>query len=154
MGWDAGCPRSVSWLRIRDKQNDTTFRFANTHFDHKGNLARSQSAAMIRDRIQSRSDGEAAIVLGDFNCLPSSAPYETLVSSDLSDSRLTAKQIIDGPQSTWNGFKKIVPNRIIDHIFVAGPLIVTEFQIHNPKTDEGRFASDHLPVRVTVRTND
>jgi endonuclease/exonuclease/phosphatase family metal-dependent hydrolase len=154
MGWDAACPRTVSWLQLRDKQNDATFRFANTHFDHKGKVARAQSAAMIRDKIKAINEGEAAIVLGDFNCPPNSEPYGTLVSSELSDTRLTAKQTIDGPQSTWNGFKKIIDDRIIDHVFVAGPVTVTEFQIHNPKTAKDRFASDHLPVRITVRIND
>lgn len=150
MGWDAACPRTVSWMRLRDKKTGKLFYFANTHFDHRGVTARARSAEMIRERVRSLKKDSAVIVLGDFNCTPDSQPYRHLTNDALTDARLVAEQPLAGPSSTWNGFKKIVPDRIIDHVFVAGKISVQQFQIHDPKTESGRFASDHLPVRVRV----
>ncbi len=68
----------------------------------------------------------------------------------LVNARTTSQSAPAGPNSTWSGFKEIAPNRIIDHIFVAGALQVNSLTVLDPKTDKGRFASDHLPVQVIV----
>ncbi len=97
------------------------------------------------------------IVMGDFNCLPDSEPYRALTAgssddeSSLVDARTATKTPPTGPTSTWNGFREIEPDRIIDHLFVRGPLEVAALETLNPKTKSGRFASDHLPVRALVR---
>ena len=43
-GWDAALPRICSWVRLRDRFGGESFVFANTHFDHRGPLARYRSA--------------------------------------------------------------------------------------------------------------
>lgn len=150
LGWDAACPRTVTWMRLKDKKSGNSFYFANTHFDHRGSQARENSAKMIVEKIGELDESEPVIVVGDFNCPPKSKPYETLVANTLSDARVSGEKTVEGPKSTWNGFREIIPGRIIDHIFVSPSVNVTEFQIHNPKTDSERFASDHLPVRIAV----
>ena len=151
LGWDAACPRTVTWMHLKDKRTGDAFYFANTHFDHRGSEARENSANMIVSKIGAAGASERVIVVGDFNCPPKSKPYETLVASALADARGSAAKVVKSPESTWNGFREIVPGRIIDHIFVTPTVNVSEFQIHNPKTAAGRFASDHLPVRVVVK---
>lgn len=96
------------------------------------------------------------MLMGDFNCRPGSEPFEALTNPKvadtppLKDARTNSEKTLKGPSSTWNGFRDIVPEQIIDHLFVDGPVKVREFQIGDPRTDEGRFASDHLPVTATI----
>jgi len=96
-------------------------------------------------------------VIGDFNCVPDSDPYRALTAGgsddafSLVDARRVSTVPPTGPTSTWNGFQEIAANRIIDHVFVQGPLEVVALETLNPKTRSGRFASDHLPVRATIR---
>jgi endonuclease/exonuclease/phosphatase family metal-dependent hydrolase len=44
----------------------------------------------------------------------------------------------------------IEPEHVIDHIFVHGGLDVLAAEVLDPKTEAGRFASDHLPVRAKI----
>ncbi|TWU02821.1 endonuclease/exonuclease/phosphatase family protein [Stieleria varia] len=151
LGWDAVCARTVSWLRLQDISSGTEFVFANTHFDHRGSTARLESANMVSKRVGQLPENTPFILLGDFNCRPDSEPYKALVAAGLADARSAAVVKLPGPNSTWNGFKAIAPGQTIDHAFVSGPVTVTEFQIHDPKTAAGRFASDHLPIRLAIR---
>lgn len=156
-GWDAALPRVLSWVVLRDRTIDKAFWFGSTHFDHRGVNARRESGELIRSRSAALPDDTAAILAGDFNCLPDSEPYDAIVIGQtpaIRDARKLASSTAKGsPESTWCGFKKIVPGRIIDHVFVTGPITVDEYAVWNPKTPSDRFGSDHLPVviRVTLR---
>lgn len=153
-GWDAALPRTCTWMVLND--SGRRLWVANTHFDHRGAKARTESAKLIRRVVHSRSEGLPVLVMGDFNCVPGSEPYLALTDPKIADvpplvdAREESRTKPSGPSSTWNGFREIAADRIIDHIFVTGPIRVTEFQTLDPRTDSGRFASDHLPVAVTV----
>jgi endonuclease/exonuclease/phosphatase family metal-dependent hydrolase len=151
--WDAAITRICSWVIFRDKQTDQEFYFANTHFDHRGSKARLESGKLIQQTILRDSKALPVILMGDFNCLPDSGPYKEIVTQSakpLVDVRALSKSPPAGPNSTWCGFKKIAPDRIIDHVFVAGRVNVESVTVLNPKTDKDGFASDHLPVQVLV----
>lgn len=151
--WDAAITRICSWVVFRDKQTDHKFYFANTHFDHRGSKARRNSGKLIQTLIGQKAHGLPVVLTGDFNCLPDSRPYQAIVGGGkvpLADVRTVSKTPAAGPNSTWCGFKQIAPNRIIDHVFVAGSIDVESVTVLNPKTEQDRFASDHLPVQVVV----
>ena len=156
-GWDAALPRICSWVLLKDKQTGHQFLFANTHFDHLGSQAREQSGELLRQRASDLPAELPVILTGDFNCLPGSNPYLAIIedsSSDagsLQDARSASQSPPAGPQSTWCGFSQLAEGRIIDHIFVRGPLTVRSLQVDDPRTDEDRFASDHLPVRAVIQ---
>lgn len=154
-GWDAALPRVCSWMVLRDKRSDARVWIANTHFDHRGAEARAQSGRLIVEMASKRGNSDPVVVLGDFNCTNNSAPYSALTTAvddtQLFDARGRSKTAPSGPDSTWNGFREIVPGRIIDHIFVTKNVTVREVGTLNPKTDAGRFASDHLPVRTSLQ---
>ena len=120
--------------------------------DHRSAEARRKGAELIRRRLGTFSPTPIAVT-GDLNCLPSSEPYKVLTGSideDATSIRLVdayhvAERGHDGPQSTWNGFQEIAPNRRIDFILVSKPTAVRHHRIL-PARRDGRFASDHLPV--------
>jgi endonuclease/exonuclease/phosphatase family metal-dependent hydrolase len=115
-------------------------------------LTRTQSGKLILRVVLEKAGNLPVIVMGDFNCLPDSDPYRALTRDDLLvDARAAASRPPLGPGSTWNGFDKVVPDRIIDHIFVRGSVKIVSLQTLDPKTSSGRFASDHLPVQVIAR---
>ncbi len=101
--------------------------------------------------LKERAGELPVILLGDFNCKADSDPYRELTADGfMVDARLASATKPTGPESTWNGFEKIEPGQVIDHIFVHGGLEVTGLETLDPKTAAGRFASDHLPVRASV----
>ena len=156
-GWDAAITRICSWVVLRDKKTDQRLWFANAHFDHQGSMARLESGKLIRTMMEAKSGALPVIVLGDFNCQAGSPPYQAMIADSekpLVDARSISKTPPAGPNSTWSGFKKIATDRIIDHIFVAGNLQIDSLTVLDPKTEQGRFASDHLPVQVVAVIKD
>lgn len=154
-GWDAALPRVTTWARLVHKKSGLKVLFLNTHFDHRGKLARENSATQIREWV-AKNHGEAVVILtGDFNATKDQTPIKNIVKeidshAILENARDLSKVSDPGPNSTWNGFKAIEGDRRIDFIFTNG-LAVQRFETLNPKTDAGRFASDHLPVHAVVR---
>ena len=150
-GWDAALPRTCTWMHLKQRSDGQEFYIANTHFDHRGAKARAESGKLIAQRLGKLPNDLKIVLLGDFNCVPGSEPYQA-ITAVIADARQTSQSKPTGPNSTWNGFREIVPDRIIDHIFVRA-VTVAKLAVLDPRTDAGRFASDHLPVQVTVSTS-
>jgi len=156
-GWDAALPRIASWVLLLDIRSGKTFTFLNTHFDHRGSEARAQSAALIRKWCSEHQDRQPFVVTGDLNAQMKSEPLNNLLSSS-EDANLiplfNARELAEvkdwGPDSTWNGFRKIEPGRRIDFILTSEAIRVAQFTTLVPKTENGRYASDHLPVMAQL----
>lgn len=150
-GWDAALPRIASWLKLKDRQSGTVFYVVNTHFDHKGTQARTESAALIVRQLRDQFSGHSVVLTGDFNTTPGTPPYQTLIDADsaglvmLNDTFQHSSFEPEGPNSTWNGFQAIVPGQRIDFIFTSASVKVQNLRILTDQRD-GRFPSDHLPV--------
>lgn len=158
-GWDAALPRICTWARLESRMpGRSDLLAASTHFDHRGKQARLESAKLLRDKLPSLRTKEestgGAILMGDFNCTEQDAPYAALAEKPAegdpawTDAYHAADIVRKGPDSTWNGFKEIVPKQRIDFIFVSG-LKVTGHEIVDERV-ANRFLSDHLPVIATV----
>ena len=111
--WDSSLPRIVNVVRLKDKlatRNELVF---NTHFDHKGKIAR-RSAKIIKARVGQLGNDERVIICGDFNSPEGSKPYNTLVDTGgMIDTFRIAKPNRTKEESTltgWNG--RLVGNRI------------------------------------------
>jgi endonuclease/exonuclease/phosphatase family metal-dependent hydrolase len=81
------------------------------------------------------------VLIGDFNSIPSSSPYRTLLTR-LDDARRQTGRV---PAPT---FPSRWPLLRLDHVFVSGgPKIVAAQAINTPFA---RRASDHLPLLTTI----
>lgn len=154
-GWDAALPRIATWAVLRERPSGRLLRVLNTHFDHVGQEARRNSAAMIARWVSDGPDkGLATIVLGDFNADPESEPYRVIAgdrAAGLRDARLATRAPPYGPPGTFTGFDITkAPALPIDHIFV-GPGIVVESYAVITQHWGGRLPSDHYPVLAGLR---
>lgn len=153
-GWDANLPRIATWGRFRDRSTGDTILHLNTHFDHIGVRARAESARLLKRWLDTSSGGLPVVVTGDLNTQPGSEPISILADRStaplLADALAVSAEPPYGPDSTWNGFRAIVPERRIDFIFVGGGVRVLEHAILSDRLPNGRFPSDHLPVLAEV----
>lgn len=153
-GWDAAITRVATWACFRDRLTDQAFFFLNTHFDHVGQEARVESAALIRDRIEALADGLPVVVTGDFNVTPDNPAYTTMAGF-LADARVVSETPPHGPEGTFFGFtvERDTPGRRIDFVFVSPGLRVLRAAT---LTDQwhGHYPSDHVPVLADVRLED
>ena len=146
MGRAAALPRICPYGLYEDDDGNKFWVF-NTHFDHKGEQARKQSASLIIDQINTINDEQYPVVLmGDFNATPTDDPIK-VIGNNLDTITGGTESLLSGPIGTYNGFEQIQQDRRIDFIFTRG--FHVESYLHaNPKSGQGQFLSDHLPVIV------
>ena len=156
VGWDAALPRIATWGRFRDRRSGVVFSHVNTHFDHRGETARQQSARLLVDWIGARG-GEPVLLTGDFNQTPDSEVYRLLTEGmGLHDARLVSATPARGSAATWNDFGRTTPTGPIDFVFVNELVTVQRFATWDQTlgavlgTDDAHLPSDHFPVAATV----
>lgn len=106
-------PRKVTWVKLQDRSNLGARPIVafNTHFDHRGERARIESARIIRRKIGDIAAGCSAIVTGDFNSGEGSAPYSAIFSKGddvqeiLLDSFRASNPRRTAKEGTFSGFR-------------------------------------------------
>lgn len=101
-GWGAACPRVCSYLVLRDRRSGRTFCFANTHTDHKSELAREQGMLLVLRRMEEFGRGCPVVFTGDHNCRETEAPA-VAVSAILTNALYAAGSTPEGPGAPSRG---------------------------------------------------
>ena len=151
LGWDAACTRICTWGKFQSKVSGKQFFVFNTHFDHKGDEARKNSATLIKEKIVelAGNNGLPVVLMGDFNLTPDTEPIK-LIKQKLQDTREISATPPYGPVGTFNSFDWNAPMKgRIDYIFVRDIDVLKYAVITDNK--ESRWPSDHLPVFVKLQ---
>ena len=155
--WDSALPRLATWIMLRDRESGgERLIFGNTHFDHRGKVARLESAKLIRKRIDSVLPDIPVIVTGDFNTHEKLEPYAELVTSDgnsgaplIDTYRVIHPQIRD-LEGTFSAFTGERARNRIDWILTSQGFTTINAAI-NYTQENGHNPSDHYPVEAVVR---
>jgi endonuclease/exonuclease/phosphatase family metal-dependent hydrolase len=152
-GWDADYKRVATWARLRRRSDGARLLVVNTHWDHRGLVARQESGKLLRDWLsKNRRDDEHLILLGDFNAETSEESVRQLLDGDgaLRDTRVAAVGGSFGGASSFNAFQAFPSDGgLIDHIFVDKRIRVRRHAII-AQHENGRVASDHFPVVALI----
>ena len=157
--WDSSLPRIATWAHFVTSSEERELFVLNTHFDHRGEQARLESAHLIKEQTSKLANGLPVIVMGDLNATSEQPPLVLLSDTPLSDGRSLRDGFVHsivphhGPASTWTGFTKIEADRRIDYIFASEDLPIHYHAILTDKLED-RYPSDHLPVLVEVELKD
>ena len=149
--WDAAITRIVTWAHFKDLATDSTFYHFNTHFDHRGELAREKSAELIAHRASKMADVKPIVVTGDFNFTESAQGYRVLADA-FQDAYYATEEPHHGPSGTFSGFEVGATelNNRIDYIFVQNNIRVLQHAILSDHWN-GAYSSDHLAVIATIQ---
>lgn len=157
--WDTSLPRMVTWVKLRDlRQPDAPpIAWFNTHFDHRGQEARLESARLIRRKALELAADHHLIVTGDFNAGEDSPPYAALFAAAepgqpaLVDT-YRQQQPERGPdEGTFSGFDaETTRGARIDWVAACDRWQVIAAAIDRTQRD-GRTPSDHFPVTAVLR---
>ena len=150
-GWDADYHRICTYALLKDKESSEKFYFFNTHFDHRGKVARTNSARLIIQQIKKINvENYPVLLTGDFNLEPETEQIQ-YIKSYLKDAKEASAAIKLGPSGTFNGYDFQTPvTRRIDYIFHSEEINVETYAVLSDNED-GRYASDHLPVFVKIQ---
>jgi endonuclease/exonuclease/phosphatase family metal-dependent hydrolase len=151
VGWDAALTRICSWVKLSEKSTGFQFYFLNTHFDHMGDTARTESAKIILDFINTETENLPVILTGDFNCSPEEDPYSvfTAKGAGLTDACMIAGTEEELREGTFNGFGTEQNPERIDMVFYKGRWEATAYEVLKIKDGE-MFISDHWPIVVKL----
>lgn len=158
--WDSSLTRIVTWVKLRDRKADSqpVVWFFNTHFDHRGEQARVESARLIRRQIAQLvgNDNDYVVVTGDFNAGEGSDPYDALFKGSeagqlrLIDSYRAVHPEPADAEGTFSRFRDPHPRgRRIDWIGCSENWTINAAAIDRTNRD-GRTPSDHLPVTAVL----
>ncbi|MBL7968063.1 MAG: endonuclease/exonuclease/phosphatase family protein [Prolixibacteraceae bacterium] len=150
LGWDAACNRICTWIVLKETKSGNRFMVFNTHFDHMGNKARTESARLILRKIEELNTKNLPVILtGDFNLTPEQEPV-SVITAKLKDSKAVSQKAPYGPEGTFNSFKFDAPMKSrIDYIFVSNQVDVLRYGVLTDSKDQ-RYPSDHQPVLVDL----
>ena len=153
--WDAALTRLCSWVRLRDGKSGREFVFANTHFDHKGVVARQESSRLLSRQLSEIAKGVPAILVGDLNITEDNPAYAVLVRPDAPgairwiDSFRTVYPTRSLDESSFHAFKGGATGSRIDFIFHTSDFRATAAAVDR-SDEKGRFPSDHYPVTAVL----
>ncbi|UCD76388.1 MAG: endonuclease/exonuclease/phosphatase family protein [Phycisphaerales bacterium] len=158
--WDTSLTRIASWVKLRSRRDpQLIIYFFNTHFDHRGEVARLESARLLRRKIQAIAGGLPAVITGDFNAAagpPPSPPYQALVGhAPAGEPALidTYRHLHPRPgeeEGTFNGFAGTADGPRIDWILTSTHFTTREAAIDRTNRDD-RYPSDHFAVTAVLR---
>jgi len=154
-GWDAALNRICTYVLLKDKKTKQTFWVFNTHLDHIGELARTNSIQLILSKIKTLNTKNYPVFFtGDFNSEPTEERIIQLKKL-MDDSQDISEEKPFGPSGTFNAFKhNEAVTKKIDYIFLSknSPYKVKKYAVLSDSKDL-KYPSDHLPVYVEVSFN-
>jgi len=152
IGWDAACNRTCTWVRLKDLDTKKVFYYFNTHLDHRGQVARRESANLLLKKMKEINHENLPFILtGDFNAVKENEPIR-IILKELKDSRTICKTTPYGPDGTSGGFEIKPFTRIIDYVFVNDKANVLRHAILTDSNGK-YFHSDHLAVFAEILLN-
>ena len=148
--WDAALPRIATWAMFTDKVTLENVFHLNTHFDHRGEIARVASAKLITNLLPSMASGAPIVVTGDFNKAPGSEVYQQMTAT-LNDSKSLSRIPAHGPEGTFGGFTVEIgeTSERIDYVFLSSGIEVLRYGALSDQWN-GYYPSDHLPVFAEI----
>lgn len=154
-GWDAALERICTYALFEEKFSKQKFWFFNTHFDHRGEKARKNSAKLIISKIKEiNKENYPVILTGDFNLKPDENPIQ-YITKYMIDSKESASVVSFGPEGTFNGFNyNYTDSKRIDYIFLSRTGIKVKKYSVLTDSKNHRFPSDHFPVFVEIILQD
>lgn len=137
-GWDTeGHNRICLYVLLQDKQDGQIFAFLNTHLGF-GEENQLKSVRLISRYMESFSD-YPTFITGDFNMIPTSAPYLEMVKNFTDVNART----VNDRRSTYHGYElQNNFNEHIDYCFIDNKITPVAFKIIDELVEE-KFPSDH-----------
>ena len=157
--WESSLSRLASWGRFQVKSTGVPLCFCNTHFDHRSELARQESAKLIWSRVRDRQ--EITFFTGDFNCAEQSFAWQYLTgqveandeAGDFVDVWHAAEEQRN-PVSTYHVYRGLQEANVrIDWILMRPELRVLKAETVIYQRN-GMYPSDHFPVYAEVEIPD
>lgn len=142
-GWDAAFRRVCTYAVLKCRQSDYTYVHINSHFDHIGKEARSNSVDLILKKAEEFGD-LPVVFTADMNVTQGSEDYVHITSGVLRDSKFDAPDSMDC-RTFHNSKSETVENRILDYILINPNFNAKVYRVVTERINDNT-PSDHYPI--------
>ncbi len=148
-GWDAAFKRICTWVILENKETGEKYIHMNSHFDHVGEEARSNSLRMIVEKSKEYED-IPAVFTADMNVKEGSKNYKEIADNSIfKDTKYTAENVYD--YITYHDrFPEEHPDSVIDYCFANEGFEAITYCVVTESPSE-YYVSDHFPVYTDLR---
>lgn len=145
-GWDGKYPRVATYVLLEDKKTQERYLVINTHLDHKGAIARTESMRLVSDTINAlcqQNPNLPVVLMGDFNVEPLDPALRPVRQHMLS-----VQEVFKCEDKTFHSWGKAARGgKIIDFLFYKHTFPISFCVL---KDGYGvPFLSDHYPIKAT-----
>lgn len=147
-GWDAACRRVCSYAQLKDKTSGKEYVHINTHFDHRGEIARRNSVDMIIAHAKTFVD-IPVVFTADMNVVEGTENYNQFVNSNyFNDTKKLAPDTMN--YCTYHDTKpEEHKDDVIDYVMINDGFKANKYVVMTEGID-GRFVSDHYPIYAEI----
>ncbi len=148
--WEASWNRICTYVVLKDKETGFTYAHFNTHFDNSSEIAKTESVAIVSQKIAEIAPDIPVVFMGDLNFNETSGDYDNLVACGLQNTKyLTEDYDVGGTYNGFNVFAQLdfLP---IDHIFVNAYVKNVNWSRIDDSKFSKNYPSDHFPVIVNM----
>ncbi len=150
-GWDAQFNRICTWAILENKETEDRYIHLNSHFDHKGVVARSESIKIICEKSKEYDD-LPAVFTADMNVREGSENYKEIAENSVfKDTKYTAKNTMYY-LTFHDRFPAENEDRVIDYCFINNKFRALTYGVVTESPSE-YFVSDHFPVYADLKIN-
>jgi len=162
-GWDAANVRLATLGLFKDRSTGQQLVAINTHFDHRGTVARHESARLIVQEARKWTAGpqrHPVVLAGDMNSTEDQEAYKVLSSSDsrmMDMLHMCGSSQTYGYSNTWTGFDGNGNGeglKRIDFVFLSEcegrDWKAKGYAIPENRFEDGVYLSDHRAVIADV----
>ncbi len=154
-GWDAALPRICTWGEFKEKKSHLRFYFFNLHLDHRGVVARDESAKLVLRKIEEMCGNDPVILAGDFNVDQTNNTYLILAHSEILKDAYEAAGLRFALNGTFNAFNPDLKTESrIDHLFVSPFFQVDKYRVltdtYHTKVNDTIIRSSNFPKEVSL----
>lgn len=148
-GWDAACRRICTWAILENKTTGEKYIHMNSHFDHVGEEARSQSIKMIIEKAKEYED-IPVVFTADMNVKEGSDNYKEIAESSIfKDTKYTAENVF-----AYNTYHDRFPEKhsdwVIDYCFANEGFEAINYGVVTESPSK-YYISDHFPVYADLK---
>ncbi len=148
-GWDAQFPRICTWAILENKETKDRYIHLNSHFDHIGEQARSESIKIICEKSKEYED-LPAVFTADMNVREGSDNYKEIAENSIfKDTKYTAENTMDYP-TYHDRFPESDAARVIDYCFANNGFKAITYGVVTENPGE-HYVSDHFPVYADLK---
>ncbi len=147
--WDAGHNRILTYAILKDKETGFTYAHFNTHFDNVSSQARTESVAIVSQKIAEIAPDIPVVFTGDLNFSEGCADYNNILSCGLKDTKYLAAE--HDNCATYHDYKPFAFTiKPIDYIFVNGYVNSVASYFVDTRSPDSIYPSDHFPIIVEL----